>query len=189
MKKCILGSLLASSLLLGTCSINIEDGSKKQNQDKQNSEQHTSNNKQSKQVQNSSQNTQSQYQSQEALNEEQNNADMTEDEAIQKATNVFNSGVYHDFKIDSNRSTNSKYFITFLTNDAVGTPQSSATTVDKKTGEVGNFIDDRSKEEIENYIEFTRKSHKYQGPSDKFEKIVRENHTRPNDDVMNQKNQ
>ena len=189
MKKCILGSLLASSLLLGACSINIEDGSKKQNQDKQNSEQHTSNNKQSKQVQNSSQNTQSQYQSQEALNEEQNNADMTEDEAIQKATNVFNSGVYHDFKIDSKRSTNSKYFITFLTNDAVGTPQSSATTVDKKTGEVGNFIDDRSKEEIENYIEFTRKSHKYQGPSDKFEKIVRENHTRPNDDVMNQKNQ
>lgn len=165
MKKLILPLTFTGALLLGACSnIGIEkrEGSEKDTTESVNKERETDKQEINEQT-------------------EEHTNQISEDEAIEKAKEVFSSSVYHEFKIDSDRSNDAEYFITFLLNDAVGTPQKSATTVNKQSGEVGDYLDDRTEEDIENYIKFVRESPKYKGSTEKFEKQARENKTRPND--------
>lgn len=161
MKKIFFSLIIISALILGACENNFIGSDKDDN--KKDNNQSTKKNKDEQQ------------------DTKQNNNQISGNEAIKRVKTVFKTPTYHDFKIDTNRSNNSEYFITFLLNDAVGTPQSSATTVNKQTGEVGDYIDDRTEEEKENYIKFIRESPKYKGSTEKLEEQARKDHTRPND--------
>ncbi len=164
MKKLFFATTISSALILGACGNSFIENDKED--DKTDNKQTAKKNKDEQQKNTSNQESKNQ---------------ISESEALKRAENVFSSGSYHDFKIDQNRTNNSEYFITFLLNDAVGTPQKSATTVNKQSGEVGDYLDDRTEEDIENYIQFIRESPKYKGSSEKLEEQARKDHTRPND--------
>lgn len=200
MKNLILSVVMLCTILLSACSINFgadnkndrdndtnQEKSNKKNNDQSNSksDSHSNNETSSNANQN---NSQEQINQEQPVNNTQNHTQISSEKALQNAKDVFSGGTYHSFKIDPNRSTESDYFITFLLNDAAGTPQSSATTVNKTTGEVGNYIDDRTEEEIKNYNQFIKESPKYKGSTKKLEELSKKDRTRPNDKVIKQNN-
>lgn len=176
MKKLFFATTISSTLILGACGNSFIENDKED--DKTDNKQTAKKNKDEQQENNQNENT---------SNQESKNQ-ISENEALKRAENVFSPGSYHDFKIDQSRTNNSEYFITFLLNDAVGTPQSSATTVNKKTGEVGDYIDDRTEKEKEDYIKFIRESPKYKGSTEKLEELAKRDHSAPHDEILNNDN-
>ncbi|MEI1854432.1 hypothetical protein VWB74_13485 [Staphylococcus aureus] len=72
---------------------------------------------------------------------------ITENEAIQKVKDEFppiRTG--NDYRIDTTRTDNNVYAIKFTSQDAEGYPMKAAVTIDKRTGEFIDYIDDRSDE-------------------------------------------
>ncbi|MHD0447177.1 hypothetical protein ACY2C7_12300 [Staphylococcus cohnii] len=203
MKKQILEIAILSTTLLSACSIDFlsnqkEEGKDKEKEEKINKKDNNQSNETSKNENNQEQSNSQEHATNEQTTENHNNTQnqdnsnkqndkqISEEEAIQKAKEVFSSSSYHDFKIDRNRSTYAQYSITFLLNDATGTPQSSATTVSKVTGEVGPYIDDRTDEEKANYNQYIKESPKYKGSTEKLEELSKKDRTRPNDEVIKQ---
>lgn len=176
MKKLFFATTISSALILGACGNSFIENDKED--DKTDNKQTAKKNKDEQQENNQNENTSNQ----ESKNE------ISENEALKRAENVFSPGSYHGFKIDQSRTNNSEYFITFLLNDAVGTPQSSATTVNKQTGEVGDYIDDRTEKEKEDYIKFIRESPKYKGSTEKLEELAKRDRSAPHDEILNNDN-
>ncbi|WP_238447024.1 hypothetical protein [Staphylococcus haemolyticus] len=62
------------------------------------------------------------------------------------------------------------YAIKFTSQDAEGYPMKAAVTIDKRTGEFIDYIDDRSDEDKERHVEHAKESTLYKGPYDAFRK-------------------
>ncbi|MCI2911134.1 peptidase [Staphylococcus hominis] len=180
MKKYIISLVLLTSFLLSACTINIERDEENSEKNKQKENTHTdsnntSSNESDTSKQSSQENTINQTeQNQPANNNSSSQQDMqliTENEAIQKVKDEFppiRTG--NDYRIDTTRTDNNVYAIKFTSQDAEGYPMKAAVTIDKRTGEFIDYIDDRSDEDKERHVEYAKESTLYKGPYDAFRK-------------------
>lgn len=180
MKKYIISLVLLTSFLLSACTINIERDEENSEKNKQKENTHTdsnntSSNESDTSKQSSQENTINQTeQNQPAENNSSSQQDLqliTENEAIQKVKGKFPSTrTGNDYRIDTNRTDNNVYAIKFTSQDAEGYPMKAAVTIDKRTGEFIDYIDDRSDEDKERHVQHAKESTLYKGPYDAFRK-------------------
>ena len=175
MKKYVISLVLLTSFLLSACTINIERDEENSEKNKQKENTHTgSNNTSSNKSDTSKQSSQENTINQPADNNsssQQNLQLITENEAIQKVKDEFppiRTG--NDYRIDTTRTDNNVYAIKFTSQDAEGYPMKAAVTVDKRTGEFIDYIDDRSDEDKERHVQHAKESTLYKGSYDAFRK-------------------
>ncbi|MBM0291424.1 peptidase [Staphylococcus pseudintermedius] len=179
-EKYIISLVLLTSFLLSACTINIERDEENSEKNKQKENPHTdSNNTSSNESDTSKQSSQENIINQTEQNQPtENNSSsqqdlqlITENEAIQKIKDEFppiRTG--NDYRIDSTRTDNNVYAIKFTSQDAEGYPMKAAVTIDKRTGEFIDYIDDRSDEDKERHVQHAKESTLYKGPYDAFRK-------------------
>ena len=202
MKKLILSVIMLCTMLLSACSINFGDNENDKDTNQEQSDKKNNNESSSKPDNNANNetsnnanpnNSQEQTNRQQPTNNhtytqnqdhpnEENSTQISREDAIQKAKNVFKAGQYSEFKIDQKRSSNTDYFIKFLGRDATGFPIKFATTVNKETGEVGNLIDDRTEKDKQIHVQHANESKMYKGDNSRNEEIYGRDLSRPNDD-------
>ena len=180
MKKYIISLVFLTSFLLSACTINIERDGENSEKNKQKENAHTdSNNTSSNESDTSKQSSQENTINQTEQNQpadnnsssQQNLQLITENEAIQKVKDEFppiRTG--NDYRIDTTRTDNNVYAIKFTSQDAEGYPMKAAVTIDKRTGEFIDYIDDRSDEDKERHVQHAKESTLYKGPYDAFRK-------------------
>nr|BAU98227.1 peptidase propeptide and YPEB domain protein [Staphylococcus epidermidis] len=180
MKKYIIIVALLTSFLLSACTINIERDEENSEKNKQKENTHTdSNNTSSNESDTSKQSSQENTINQTEQNQPANNNSssqqdpqiITENEAIQKVKDEFPSTrTRNDYRIDATRTDNNVYAIKFISQDAEGYPMKAAVTIDKRTGEFIDYIDDRSDEDKERHVQHAKESPLYKGSYENFRK-------------------
>ncbi|UZX46838.1 PepSY domain-containing protein [Staphylococcus capitis] len=166
--------------LLSACTINIERDGENSEKNKQKENTHTdSNNTSSNESDTSKQSSQENTINQTEQNQPANNNSssqqdpqiITENEAIQKVKDEFPSTrTANDYRIDTTRTDNNVYAIKFTSQDAEGYPMKAAVTIDKRTGEFIDYIDDRSDEDKERHVQHAKESPLYKGSYENFRK-------------------
>ncbi len=180
MKKYIIIVALLTSFLLGACTLNIERNGENNEKNKQQENTNTdSNNTSSNESDNSKQSSQENTVNQAEQNQladnntssQQDRQIITENEAIQKVKEKFPSiQTGNVYCIDTTRTDNNVYAIKFISQDAEGYPMKAAVTIDKRTGEFIDYIDDRSDEDKERHVQHAKESPLYKGSYETFRK-------------------